>query len=206
MFEAGKITVMIFFIIVASLTFSQILAFSGATTGLLNLIKSAHPEPLTLIAGMMAIMLFLGCFMDPLSIMLITLPFFVPLANAAGVDMIWFGVLMLLALEISQTTPPFGILLFVMKGVAPDVTMRQIYASVAPFILIEIMILIFLMLLPDVVTWLPALMNSAAKLIRPRPNERGRTVVYSSAYCVRSFLNFGPFFGARLRSVDHIAS
>lgn len=159
MYEAGKITVMILFIIVASLTFSQLLAFSGATNGLLNLVKSSNPDPMTLLAGMMLITLFLGCFMDPLSIMLITLPFFVPLADTAGFDLIWFGVLMLLALEISQTTPPFGILLFVMKGVTPDATMRQIYASVTPFILLELLILALLMLVPETVTWLPELLS-----------------------------------------------
>ncbi len=158
--ETGKIAVMIFFIIGASLTFSQILAFSGATNGLLSLMREVEPTTLTLIAGMMVIMLILGCFMDPLSILLITLPFFMPLAEFAKIDLIWFGVLMLLALEISQTTPPFGLLLFCMKGVAPpDTTMRQIYAAVTPFILLEIGILIALIAFPGAVTWLPALLS-----------------------------------------------
>ncbi len=158
--ETGRIAVMVLFIIAASLTFSQILAFSGATSGLLGLMRLVEPSPLVLIAGMMAITLILGCIMDPLSIMLITLPFFVPLAHFAGFDLIWFGVLMLLALEIGQTTPPFGLLLFVMKSVAPkDTTMQQIYLAVAPFILLEIALLIVLMLVPGAVTWLPALMR-----------------------------------------------
>ena len=75
--------------------------------------------------------------------------------------LIWLlgSVLMLLALEIGQTTPPFGMLLFVMRGVAPpDITMRDIYAAVTPFVLLEICILIFLILVPGVVTWLPKLM------------------------------------------------
>ena len=112
------------------------------------------------LCGMMVVMLILGCLMDPLSIMLITLPFFMPMAEAAGLNLIWFGVLMLLALEISQTTPPFGMLLFCMKGIVPaDTTMRDIYVSVAPFILLEIAILVFLVAVPNVVTWLPALMK-----------------------------------------------
>jgi len=159
MVETGKLAVMIYFIIAASLTFSQILSFSGATTGLLSLIQQMDPTPLSLLIAMMALMLLMGCFMDPVSIMLITLPFFIPLAELIRIDLIWFGVLMLLALEIGQTTPPFGMLLFVMRGVAPpDTTMGQIYAAVAPFVLLEIGILAFLMAVPAAVTWLPRLM------------------------------------------------
>ena len=159
--ETGKLTVMIYFIIAASLTFSQILSFSGATTGLLSLIAQIDPTPITLLVSMMLLMLVMGCFMDPVSIMLITLPFFIPLAEQIHIDLIWFGVLMLLALEIGQTTPPFGMLLFVMRGVAPpDITMRHIYAAVAPFVLLEIGILVFLIAVPGTVTWLPDLMKS----------------------------------------------
>jgi tripartite ATP-independent transporter DctM subunit len=158
--ETGKIAVMIFFIIAASLTFSQILAFSGATDGMLSVISALDPTPLVIVTGMMVVMLILGCLMDPLSILLITLPFFIPLAEAANLDLIWFGVLMLLAIEISQTTPPFGLLLFCMKGVAPqDTTMRDIYVSVLPFILLELCILAALVAVPEAITWLPELMR-----------------------------------------------
>ncbi len=159
MVETGKLAVMIYFIIAASLTFSQILSFSGATTGLLSLMQQIDPTPISLLVAMMLLMLIMGCFMDPVSIMLITLPFFIPLAELIHINLIWFGVLMLLALEIGQTTPPFGMLLFVMRGVAPaETTMRDIYAAVAPFVLLEIGILAFLIAVPGAVTWLPALM------------------------------------------------
>ena len=158
--ETGLIVVMVFFIIAASLTFSQILSFSGATSGLLSLMMLVEPTPLMLIFGMMIITLVLGTMLDPLSIMLITLPFFIPLAEFAEFNLIWFGIMMLLALEIGQTTPPFGMLLFVMKSIAPrDITMRHIYIAVSPFIALEICILVTLVLFPGVVTWLPKLMN-----------------------------------------------
>ena len=156
MVETGKLAVTIYFIIAASLTFSQILSFSCATTGLLSLIQQIDSTPFSLPIAMMALMLLMGRFMDPVSIMPITLPFFIPLAEPIRIDLIWFGVLMLPALEIGQTTPPFGMLLFVMRGVAPpDTTMGQIYAAVAPFIVLEIGILAFLMAVPAAVTWLP---------------------------------------------------
>jgi tripartite ATP-independent transporter DctM subunit len=157
----GRVAVPIFFIVGASLTFSQILSFSGATNGLLQMVRDLDPSPSELLFLMMGVTLFLGCLMDPVSIMLITLPFFLPLVALAQFDPIWFGVLMLLCLEISQTTPPFGMILFVMKGIAPpDTKMQHIYRAVVPFTLMEIAVLVFLMLVPGLVTWLPAAMNA----------------------------------------------
>ncbi len=159
--QTGSVAVPIFFIVGASLTFSQILSFSGATNGLLQTVRDLNPTPFELLFLMMGVTLFLGCLMDPVSIMLITLPFFLPLVSLAHFDPIWFGVLMLLCLEVSQTTPPFGMILFVMKGIAPpDTRMHHIYRAVLPFTLMEIAVLVFLMVLPGAVTWLPALMNA----------------------------------------------
>lgn len=158
--ETGKIVVMIFFIIAASLTFSQILAFSGATQGLLALIGKLDPTPLKMLCAMMLVVLLLGCFMDPLSILLITLPFFMPIVDLIHVDPIWFGVIMLLGLEIGQATPPFGLLLFCMKGVAPpDTSMWDIYVAAAPFILLQIGVLAFLIVVPPANNWLAFLLK-----------------------------------------------
>ena len=151
---------MILFIIAGSLTFSQILAFSGATQGFGDMIGAAGLSPFQLVLGMIAVLLFLGCFMDQVSMMMITLPFFMPLAQLAGIDLVWFGVLMLILLEIGFTTPPFGLLLFVMKGVAPpDTTMRQIYMAAAPFIGLEIATVAILFIAPKVATWLPGFLH-----------------------------------------------
>ncbi len=156
--EATKVTAMALFIICASITFSQILAFSGAVDGLLELIVGWKLTPLALLIIMLCVLLFLGAFIDQMSMMLITLPFFMPLVEHANFNIVWFGVLMLIVLEISFTTPPFGLLLFVMKGVAPpDITMRQIYVAATPFILLEILVLILIVAIPLVATWLPDL-------------------------------------------------
>ncbi|MEZ5739494.1 MAG: TRAP transporter large permease subunit [Burkholderiaceae bacterium] len=96
--------------------FSQILAFSGASAGLIDWATSYTASPMIMLMVMMAVLLFLGCFMDQLSMMLLTAPIFFPLANTLGFDLTWFGLIMLLTLEIGFTTPPFGLLLFVMKG------------------------------------------------------------------------------------------
>jgi tripartite ATP-independent transporter DctM subunit len=158
--ETAKISVMILFIIVASVTFSQILAFSGATNGLLAVIEGVGATPFALLIAMLVILLFLGAFMDQVSMIMITLPFFIPLAQAIGLDLLWFGVLMLIVMEISFTTPPFGLLLYVMKGVAPpSITMGQVYAAAAPFIVLEIIVLTLIVLFPEIATWLPSVMR-----------------------------------------------
>lgn len=158
--ETAKVSVMILFIICASITYSQILAFSGATDGLLEIIKGLDLTPLWLIIGMLGILLFLGTFMDQLSMMMITIPFFMPLVSGAGIDPVWFGLMMLIALEIGFTTPPFGLLLFVMKGVAPpDITMRQICWAAAPFIGLEILTIVLVMIFPGIALWLPEMLR-----------------------------------------------
>ena len=154
--ETAKIAVMILFIIVASVTFAQILAFSGATDGLLKTIQSAELTPFFLLLAMLGILLFLGAFMDQVSMLMITLPFYIPLASTLGLDLLWFGVLLLIVMEISFTTPPFGLLLYVMKGVAPaHIGMGQIYLAALPFILLETLVLGILILVPELATWLP---------------------------------------------------
>jgi tripartite ATP-independent transporter DctM subunit len=156
--ETAKVTGMAMFIICASVTYSQILSFSGAIDGLLAIIGKWQLGRLEIILVMMLVLLVLGCFIDQLSMMLITLPFFLPMVHAAQIDLIWYGVLVLLALEISFTTPPFGLLLFVMKGVAPrGVTMRQIIAAALPFIGLEVVVLLLLVAWPGLSTWLPNL-------------------------------------------------
>jgi len=156
--ETAKISVMILFIIVASITFSQILAFSGAADGVLGLVGGLGYSPGAVVAGMLLVLLMLGMFMDQVSMMMITLPFFMPLARQMGIEPVWLGVLFLVALEIGFTTPPFGLILYVMQGVAPKgTTMRQIIVAVAPFIVLELLVLMLMFAFPELSTWLPSI-------------------------------------------------
>ena len=158
--ETAKISVMILFIIAASVTFSQILAFSGAADGLLRVITGLDSGTIVLLLSMLVVLLVLGAFMDQVSMIMITLPFFIPLAQSAGIDLLWFGVLMLVVMEISFTTPPFGLLIFVMKGVAPpEISLGQVYRAAIPFILLALGVLALLILFPDLTTWLPNLIR-----------------------------------------------
>ncbi len=149
----------ILFIIVGATTFSQVLSFSGATNGILNLIAGQDLPVWVVILAMMAILIVLGFFIDEVSMMMITLPFFMPLVQRFEVDLIWFGVLFLLCMQIGLLSPPFGLLLFAMKGVAPPhITMQQVMQAVLPYMYFGILIMLLVFLWPALATWLPRLL------------------------------------------------
>ena len=155
---ALRVTAMALLIIFGSATFSKLLAFSGASAGLIGWATAFEFAPLTMLLIMFGILLVLGMFMDQLSMMLLTVPIFFPLASTLGFDLIWFAVIILMALEISFTTPPFGLLLFVMKGVAPPGTkMTEIYSAAVPFMLCAALVVVLLILEPRIATFLPSL-------------------------------------------------
>ncbi len=154
--ETAKLTAMIMFIIAASITFSQVLAISGAADGLLRYITSFEFSTLGIIVAMIAVLLFLGCFMEQVSIMLITVPFYVPIAHIYGVDMVWFGIMMLIAIELGLMSPPFGLLCYVMQGVAPDVQLMQIFRAAVPYIVMGVAVIVAVLAFPWLATWLPS--------------------------------------------------
>jgi tripartite ATP-independent transporter DctM subunit len=153
-----RVTLMAYLIVFGSATFSQLLAFSGASRGLINWATGFDLDPIAMLLVMFAVLLILGMFMEQISMMLLSVPIFFPLAQTLGFDPVWFGLIMLLALEISFTTPPFGLLLFVMKGVSPaDTTMRDIYLAALPFIACSLLVVALLIAFPQMALWLPYL-------------------------------------------------
>jgi tripartite ATP-independent transporter DctM subunit len=153
-----KVTVMVFFIILASKTFSQLLAFSGATSGIVRWATGFELGKYEMLLLMFVVLLLLGMFVDAISIMLLTIPIFFPIAASLGVEPVWFALVMLLAIEMSATTPPFGLLLFVMQGVAPKGTRYgQIVMSAMPYLACDAILLGLLMLLPGLALWLPGI-------------------------------------------------
>ena len=154
-----QITVMIFMIIAASNTFSSILAFSGATRGLLGVVQNLDLPPLLVLIGMQLLVFLLGMFMETISIMMICLPIFMPIVKLMGFDPVWFGVIMLINFEMGLITPPFGMLLFVMKGVAPkQITIEQICWAALPFIVCDAVAMALLIAFPMLALWLPTLL------------------------------------------------
>jgi tripartite ATP-independent transporter DctM subunit len=146
----------ILFIIVGATTFAQILTFSGATNGLVEAIKGAELAPWLVLAMMLVILVVLGCFVDQVSMMLISLPFFMPLVAAYGFDAVWFGVLFLMCMQLGLLTPPFGMLLFTMKSVAPrEIAMSQVWRAATPYVVMGVLALAAVIAYPPLATWLP---------------------------------------------------
>jgi tripartite ATP-independent transporter DctM subunit len=153
--NTALVTTMLFFIVAASTTFAQILAISGATDGALAALGRLNLSPLLAVLAMVGVLLLLGCFLEQIAMMLLTLPFFMPLANSLNVDILWLSVILLIALQIGLLSPPFGLLLFVMRAVAPpEVTTQQIWAATLPFVFIVLCVLSLVIAVPWLATGL----------------------------------------------------
>ena len=147
-------------IVTSATAFSQILAHSGAAMGLSTFAIEMAVSQWIIIASMQIVILIMGAFMEPISIMLITVPIFFPVIRSLGLDPLWFAIVTMVNIELSLITPPFGMNLFVLKGVSPpDVTLGAIYRGVIPFVLINIIALALVMLFPPIAIWLPGLMR-----------------------------------------------
>ncbi len=157
--STAKTTGLVMFIIAGAAAFSQLLSLTGSTRVLVNTVTALDVAPILILLAMLALVFVLGTFLEQIAIMMITLPLFMPVVAALGFDPIWFGVLMLITMEIGTFSPPFGMILFVMKGVAPrDTTMMDIYRSAMPFIGLDALALFIVLLIPSIATWLPSLM------------------------------------------------
>lgn len=150
-------TAMMLLVIVGSTGFSQLLAATGSTSALVSAVGDANLGPIATILIMQIVVLLLGCFIDTISIMLVSIPVFMPIINVMGIDPIWFCILILVQLELAGITPPFGVLLFVMKGVQQHLKISEIYRAAIPIVLIQILLIALLMFFPEIVTTLPTM-------------------------------------------------
>ena len=152
-----RISGMILLIMAAASGYAAMLAFTGATRELLAVISSADVAPIMIIVFMILVVILLGAPLEQVSLMLITLPIFVPVVDELGFNIVWFGVLMLLTLDIAGLTPPLGLTLFVLKGVAPeDFTMGDVMRAGVPFALIDVLLIFMLFIYTPIALWLPS--------------------------------------------------
>lgn len=155
-FETAMLVSVSMWIILGASIFSNFHMLSGVQNMVAQLTQDLGLPPLGVIILLQVIMLLLGFIIDELIIVLMCAPLFTPIVVSLGYDPIWFGILMILNIEIAVQTPPYGFALFYLKGIAPPgVTMMDIYRSIAPFILLKLCVLILCMLFPEVVLWLP---------------------------------------------------
>jgi C4-dicarboxylate transporter DctM subunit len=157
--ETGQITVSVLFLIVAATFFSRMLAMSGLPAALAEFLIGGTLGPYGFLLLFLALVIVMGCFIDSISIMLILLPIALPVAKAAGFDLIWFGVMTVVAVEIGLLTPPFGLSVYTIKSSIDDRTLKvgDIFRGAFPFVLAMIACLAVLTVFPGIATWLARL-------------------------------------------------
>jgi len=158
--ETLKISLMILMIISGATTFGQILATSGATVGLTNLLASLPVPPILIIIILQIVLIFFGMFAGQIAMIMVIIPLFMPVIKFFGMNPVWFCLLLILNIEMGATSPPYGMNLFVMKGVAPpDTKMGDIYRAALPFLYCDAAVLALMIAFPMTVLWLPGLMR-----------------------------------------------
>ncbi|MEE8189955.1 MAG: TRAP transporter large permease subunit, partial [Kiloniellales bacterium] len=158
--SATSLSIMVLVILTASAAFSQLLSFSGVTSAITRLATDLPVDPIVILILMQVVVLFLGMFIEQTSIIMVTIPIFMPIVRTMGWDPVWFGAIMMLNLEMATISPPFGLSLFVMKGVAtPGTTMGDIYRAALPFLALNLIVMAVMIAVPGTVLWLPGLMN-----------------------------------------------
>ncbi|MBN1322097.1 MAG: TRAP transporter large permease subunit [Thermoleophilia bacterium] len=152
-----RISVMVFFIVVGSISFGRLLATSGAVTGLTEWAVNLDVPPLVIVAFTQIVLLVLGAFMDPASIVMITAPIFFPMVKELGFDMLWFATICLLSVQLGLISPPFGLDVYTMKALAPPgVTLGDCFKASMPYFAWGLVLLLMIFFIPEIATWLPS--------------------------------------------------
>ncbi|KAA2313954.1 TRAP transporter large permease [Pseudooceanicola sediminis] len=155
LFDAAKTTAMMFFILFGALTFTNYVNFSGMTADMQAFVTFFGDGPTSVILTILVIYLVLGCVLEGLSMIMLTVPIFYPVVAAQGFDLIWFGVFVVVITEISYITPPVGMNAFVLRSVVKDVQLSTIFRGLVPFVLMDIVRIVLLILVPGLVLFLP---------------------------------------------------
>ena len=154
--EAGRTTAALLLVTSAALVFNNFLTIAGLTNMLVAWVQQLNVSPLGVIVAICLIYVLLGCVFDSLAAMFLTVPVFFPIVVGLGLDPIWFGVVVVIVVELGLITPPVGMNVFVVKALAPDVGMWRIFAGVMPFVLANVLCLTLVIAFPALATWLPS--------------------------------------------------
>ncbi|MDV4168535.1 TRAP transporter large permease [Rhodovulum sp. FJ3] len=145
----------LYLVLIGANLFNFFLALSGLPFSLTSMFAGLLDQPLLVILLMLTIYLVLGTLMDSLAMLLLTVPLFVPIASAAGIDLIWFGIFAVMVVEMGLITPPVGMNLFVLKTVQPDIKLTELWRGAAPFVVADFIRVAIIIALPAIVIWLP---------------------------------------------------
>jgi tripartite ATP-independent transporter DctM subunit len=154
--DTVRVTSFIMLIVVGAAVLSWVFDFLRLPRAMVQLVTDARLDAWLVLTIIIAIYLILGCFIESIAMMLMTLSVTFPIIVAVGIDPLWFGVVLVLLIEIGLVTPPVGLVLFVLKGMSPNVAFRDIVVGVAPFLVLMLAFIAFLYMFPGIVTWLPS--------------------------------------------------
>ncbi|WP_270728811.1 TRAP transporter large permease [Shimia sp. Alg240-R146] len=155
--DTAQTTSVIFIILVGALIFSSYLAVSGASGAVSEYIVGLDMSMMGIVCIYVLLLLVLGCMVDPVSVMFLTVPIFVPPLIELGAHPIWLAIVIVKTLEIGLITPPVGLNAFVLKGVAPTFSLKEIFGGIWWFLQVEVITLIMIMFIPAIATFLPEL-------------------------------------------------
>ncbi|MBX2838158.1 MAG: TRAP transporter large permease [Gammaproteobacteria bacterium] len=153
--ETVQTTAMIFMILIGALTLNNLMVFSGIAGELSGFVSGLEMSPMLVMAIILLIYLVMGCFLDALAMILLTVPIFFPIITTLGFDPVWFGIIVVMVVELGLITPPIGMNVFVIKGMAPEAKLSQIYVGVLPFVVAQLLLIIAVFLFPQIALWLP---------------------------------------------------
>ncbi len=156
--ETARTTAVLLAVLIGALVFSDFINLAGLPMAIIGAIEGLEVAPVAVIFLILGVYVLLGCVLESLSMMLLTVPILFPLVMGLGFDPVWFGIIVVVVIEISLITPPIGINVFVLKSVLPDVRTSDIFRGVVPFIAVDIVRVVLLVLLPGVVLFLPSFM------------------------------------------------
>jgi tripartite ATP-independent transporter DctM subunit len=155
-FRSASLTTMIIWILMGAYCFTSVYTGTGAHELMEHLLLSIPGGRYVVLFAMQAVFFVLGCILDPAGIIMICTPVFVPVIKSLGFDPLWFGVLFIMNMEMGYLTPPFGFNLFYMKAIVPkEITMNDIYRSIVPFVFLQAVGLIIVIIFPEIALWLP---------------------------------------------------
>jgi tripartite ATP-independent transporter DctM subunit len=157
--ESARTTSMLFMILIGALMFAEFVNITTMPNDLKNFVSRFEVNPIMVVAMIMAIYVILGTAMEELSMILLTVPLFFPLIVHMGLDPVWFGILIVVVVEIGLISPPVGMNLFVLNTLLPQVQTRTIFRGVMPFVAVDCLRLAILVAFPIISTFLPSLMK-----------------------------------------------
>jgi len=156
--EAVKTSCMVLFILMGAFVFAGFLADTRVPSTLATFVADLGWSSLSILLSIYLLYIFLGCFVDPGSIMVITIPSILPILNTLGIDLIWFGVIAVVLSEIGMITPPMGLNLFVVQGISKD-DFGQVVKGIIPYFLIMLLSIVVLSFIPSIILWFPSFLG-----------------------------------------------